>query len=121
MSATIEGNQGSHFADSQQSKARGDRDALDEQFRELFEGVEDLIKRVAEVDSPQVQKIRAKARVALMAAKSALQDGATHVGQQARRAAGTTDDYLREYPWYALGAGTLIGFALGMLATRARD
>jgi ElaB protein len=105
---------------------------LDEQFRELFDGVEDLIKRVSEVNSPEVQKIRAKARVALMVAKSAIADGATHVGKQARRAAGSTqdyvrraagstDDYVREYPWYALGAGALVGFALGVLVSRSRD
>ena len=105
---------------------------LNEQFRELFDGVEDLIKRVSEVDSPEVQKIRAKARVALMVAKSAIADGATHVGNQARRAAGTTghyvrraagttDDYVHDYPWYALGAGALVGFALGVLVSRSRD
>jgi ElaB/YqjD/DUF883 family membrane-anchored ribosome-binding protein len=96
-------------------------DALHERFRDLFADVEDLIKRVAEIDSPDVQKIRAKARVALMAAKSAAQDGATHVGRQARRAAETTDGYLREYPWYAVGLGTLIGFGAGLLVAHARD
>jgi ElaB/YqjD/DUF883 family membrane-anchored ribosome-binding protein len=96
-------------------------DELHERFHDLFADVEDLIKRVAEVDSPDVQKIRAKARVALMAAKSAVQDGATHVSRQARRAAETTDGYLREYPWYAVGLGTLIGFGAGLLVARARD
>ena len=56
-----------------------------------------------------------------MAAKSAMQDGATHVGRQARRAAATTDDYLREYPWYALGLGTAIGLGAGVLLARGRD
>jgi ElaB protein len=117
-------------AGSEQSLAPNGK--LNEQFRELFDGVEDLIKRVSEVDSPEIQKIRAKARVALMMAKSALADGATHVGNRARHAAGstgeyvrraadTTDDYVREYPWYALGAGALVGFALGVLVSRARD
>lgn len=95
--------------------------AMTEQFRELFDGVEDLIKRVSEVNSPEIQKIRAKARVAMMMAKSAITDGATHVGKQARRAAGTTGDYVREYPWYALGAGVVLGLTLGILVTRSRD
>ena len=67
-----------------------------------------------------------------MMAKSAIADGATHVGNRARhaagstgdyvrRAAGSTDDYVREYPWYALGAGALVGFALGVLVSRSRD
>lgn len=127
MSTTFESDRP---AASEQSLAPNGQ--LNEQFRELFDGVEDLIKRVSEVQSPEIQKIRAKARVALMMAKSALADGATHVGNRARhaagstreyvrRAAGTTDDYVREYPWYALGAGALVGFALGVLVSRARD
>lgn len=110
MGATFEGNRQPDAAAS-----------LSEPFHDLFEGVEDLIKRVAEIDSPDIQKIRAKARVALIAAKSAAQDGATHVGRQARRAAETTDGYIREYPWYALGLVTLIGFGAGVLAARTGD
>jgi ElaB/YqjD/DUF883 family membrane-anchored ribosome-binding protein len=112
MGATFESNPG----DSTQA-----RESESGQFHDLFDSVEDLIKRVAEIDSPEIQKIRAKARVALMLAKSAVQDGATHVGRQARRAAGTTDEYLREYPWYALGLVTLVGFGAGLLVSRARD
>jgi ElaB/YqjD/DUF883 family membrane-anchored ribosome-binding protein len=127
MSATFESDPA---AGADQLKASNGK--LDEQFRELFDGVDDLIKRVSEVDSPEIQKIRAKARVALMLAKSAITDGATHVsdrarraagttGEYVRRAAGTTEDYVREYPWYALGAGALLGFTLGVLVARSRD
>lgn len=116
MSATFDGN------NVAQPTPQGRTDnAVTEQFRELFDGVEDLIKRVSEVNSPEVQKIRAKARVAMMMAKSAITDSATHVGKQARRAADTTGDYVREYPWYALGAGAVLGFALGILVARSRD
>ena len=116
MSTTFESNRP---ADS--GEPTGPNGKMGEQFRDLFDDVEDLIKRVSEVDSPEIQKIRAKARVALMMAKSALADGATHVGRQARRAAGSTGDYVREYPWYALGAGALLGFTLGILVVRSRD
>ena len=85
MSTTFESDRP---AASEQSLAPNGQ--LNEQFRELFDGVEDLIKRVSEVQSPEIQKIRAKARVALMMAKSALADGATHVGNRARHAAGST-------------------------------
>jgi ElaB protein len=127
MSSTYEN---SRPAGSQESP--GPNGKVSEQFQELFDGVEDLIKRVSEVDSPEIQKIRAKARVALMMAKSAFADSATHVSKHARRAAGSTgdyvrraagstDEYVREYPWYALGAGAVLGFALGILVSRSRD
>jgi ElaB/YqjD/DUF883 family membrane-anchored ribosome-binding protein len=111
MAATLE-------SSSPESKASV---PLDHDYRELFDGVEDLLKRVADVDSPDIQKIRAKVRVALRLAKSALDDSATHVSRHARRVAGATDDYLREYPWYALGLGTLVGVGLGVLVARNRD
>jgi ElaB/YqjD/DUF883 family membrane-anchored ribosome-binding protein len=113
MNATLE--DGNHAGDA------ANQDPIAEQFHALFDSVEDLIKRVAEIESPEIQKIRAKARVALMMAKSAVQDGASHVGRQARRAADTTDGYLHEYPWYALGLGTLLGFGVGVLVSRTVD
>jgi ElaB protein len=127
MSSTFESNRPAGPQESQ-----GPNGKMSEQFQELFDGVEDLLKRVSEVDSPEIQKIRAKARVALMMAKSAIADSATHVGNRARRAAGSTgdyvrraagstDDYVREYPWYALGAGAVLGFALGVIVSRSRD
>jgi ElaB/YqjD/DUF883 family membrane-anchored ribosome-binding protein len=97
------------------------QDPTNTQFHELFDGVEDLIKRIAELDSPEIQKIRAKARAALIVARSAVQDGAVHVGRKARQAAEVTDDYLREYPWYALGLVALLGFGAGLLVARRGD
>jgi ElaB/YqjD/DUF883 family membrane-anchored ribosome-binding protein len=87
-------------------------------FQSLFDGVEDLIKRVADVDSPEIQKMRAKVRVALIAAQSAAQDGATHVRKRARAAAQVTDGYVRTYPWQALGLGAVLGFGVGLLTLR---
>jgi ElaB/YqjD/DUF883 family membrane-anchored ribosome-binding protein len=101
--------------------ASAGQDPINAQFHELFDGVEDLIKRIAELDSPEIQKIRAKARAALIVARSAVQDGAVHVGRTARRAAEATDDYLREYPWYALGLVAALGFGVGLLAARRGD
>ncbi len=120
MSATHEGETAPNG--SARSSLAAKRAAIDDsagaQFRELFGEVEDLIKRVADIESPDVQKIRAKVRVALKIARSALEDGAVQVRRQAARAAATTDNYLREYPWQALGIGTLLGFGIGILVAR---
>jgi ElaB/YqjD/DUF883 family membrane-anchored ribosome-binding protein len=91
------------------------------QFKELFDGVDELIERVAAVPSPEVQKIRAKARVALSAAKSAARDGAAHLGRQARQMASTTDGYVRESPWQAAALTALVGFLAGLAVSRRRS
>jgi len=88
------------------------------QFKELFDGVDDLIQRIADVQSPEIQKIRAKARVALGAARSAVKDSAAHVQRQARQLAQTTDGYVRESPWQVIAAATAIGFLAGLALGR---
>ncbi len=88
------------------------------QFKELFDGVDDLIHRIAEVQSPEIQKIRAKARVALGAARSAVKDSAAHVGRQARQFASTTDGYVRESPWQVIAVATTIGLLAGIAIGR---
>ena len=87
------------------------------EFKHLFDSVEDLLKRVADVESADIQKVRAKVRVALMVAKSALDDGASQVRRQASRFAESTDGYVRDYPWQSAGIATLVGAGLGLLLT----
>jgi len=88
------------------------------QFKELFDGVDDLIQKIAQVQSPEIQKIRAKARVALGAARSAVKDSAAHVGRQARQIATTTDGFVRESPWQVIAAASAIGFLAGFAIGR---
>ncbi len=88
------------------------------QFKELFDGVDDLIQKIADVQSPEIQKIRAKARVALGAARSAVKDSAVHVRRQARQLAQTTDGYVHESPWQVIAAATAIGFLAGLALGR---
>jgi ElaB/YqjD/DUF883 family membrane-anchored ribosome-binding protein len=89
-----------------------------EKFQELFAGVQDLINQVNDVDSAELRKIQAKLRVSLVAAKSALADGASTVRRQAQSVAKTTDGYVRSSPWQALGLAAVAGFAVGILVSR---
>ncbi len=98
--------------------ARATNGTNDGQFQEFFDGVDDLIEKIAQVQSPEIQKIRAKARVALGAARSAVKDSAAHVSKQARQLATTTDGYVRESPWQAVALGTLVGFVVGFAVGR---
>lgn len=46
---------------------------------------------------------------------SAMQDSAL---QNAREAAGSADDYVREHPWEAIGISAALGVLLGLLIAR---
>ena len=83
---------------------------------DLFEGVDDLIKRVADVDSPEILRVRAKVHAALVAAKSAFSDGANRI--QPRPVA------IVEHPWddddrlptAELGVALLVGLGVALVA-----
>jgi ElaB/YqjD/DUF883 family membrane-anchored ribosome-binding protein len=83
------------------------------QFEELFDGVDDLIKRVADVENPEIRRIRAKVYAALAAAKRAIVDGAPKFHRETVQAE-STDDPLRECPEQALGVALLLGLGLGL-------
>jgi ElaB/YqjD/DUF883 family membrane-anchored ribosome-binding protein len=96
--------------------------AVDTPFEELFDGVDDLIRRVADVENPEIRKIRARVHAAMVAAKGvaakgAFENGAKQLRPQAAQIAGRTDDYLRDYPGQALGVALLVGLGLGLIVS----
>jgi ElaB/YqjD/DUF883 family membrane-anchored ribosome-binding protein len=91
------------------------------QINNFIENVEDLTHALRDVDTPEIARVKAKVKIALAAAKSALSDGAAQVKHQARQAGRTTDTYVRDNPWQVVGIAALIGVAIGILATRRSD
>jgi ElaB/YqjD/DUF883 family membrane-anchored ribosome-binding protein len=79
---------------------------------ELFDGVDDLIKRVADTENPEIRKIRAKVHASMTVAKSAFAGGA----MQAPPAAAIDQDLeeLNESE-QALGVALLVGVGLGVI------
>jgi hypothetical protein len=86
-------------------------------FVELFDGVDDLIKRVADVESPEILRVRARVHTALVAAKSALADCANQVRERSL----PTDDGVqnddRRLPTEELGVALLLGLGLALVAS----
>ena len=94
--------------------------ATGDPFDELADSVDDLLRRISDVDSPDVRKIRTKVQVALAIAKSAWQDTAAYANQRVTNSLRRPDEYVRESPWRAVGLATLLGFGLGALLCRSR-
>jgi ElaB/YqjD/DUF883 family membrane-anchored ribosome-binding protein len=90
------------------------QEAVGAQFEELFDGVDDLIKRVADVENPEIRKTRARVHAAMVAARRV---AANPVRPQAVQAADRTDGYLRDYPGQALGVALLLGIGLGLIVS----
>jgi ElaB/YqjD/DUF883 family membrane-anchored ribosome-binding protein len=103
------------------SQARSVKDYANGQINTFIENVEDLTQALKNVDTPEIARVKAKVKIALAAAKSALADGAAQVRTQAREVSKTTDSYVRDNPWQVVGIAALIGIAVGIFASRRSD
>lgn len=103
------------------STARSVKDYANGQINAFIENVEDLTQALKDVETPEIARVKAKVKIALAAAKSAISDGAAQVRTQAREVTKTTDAYVRDNPWQIVGVAALIGLAVGIFATRRSD
>jgi ElaB/YqjD/DUF883 family membrane-anchored ribosome-binding protein len=84
----------------------------------FIDTVEDLMSALKDVESPDIARVRAKVRLALVAAKSAAADTAAQIGSGARQIGQRTDGFVRDNPWQVIGIACVVGLAVGMLASR---
>jgi ElaB/YqjD/DUF883 family membrane-anchored ribosome-binding protein len=95
------------------------------EWRNLVADVEDLVKKVANVDDAEIAEIRSKVEETLAKAKTTAGEGAAlaREGVAAARArvgeaSEATDEYVRENPWAAIGIAAAIGIVIGFVAGR---
>jgi ElaB/YqjD/DUF883 family membrane-anchored ribosome-binding protein len=84
----------------------------------FLDSVEDLTNAVKDIESPDIARVRAKVRLALVAAKSAAADTAAQIGSGARQIGQRTDGFVRDNPWQVIGIAAVVGLAVGILASR---
>lgn len=88
------------------------------EWRNLVADVEDLVKKVANVDDAEIAAIRGKVEDTLAKAKSVAGEGAAAVRARAGEATEVTDHYVHENPWAAIGIAAAIGIVIGFVASR---
>jgi ElaB/YqjD/DUF883 family membrane-anchored ribosome-binding protein len=101
--------------------ARGAGDYANGQVNSFLDNVEDLTKALKDIDTPDIAKVRAKVKIALAAAKSAVADTAVQLRDQAQQMGKRTDTFVRENPWQVIGVAALVGLAVGIFASRRYD
>jgi ElaB/YqjD/DUF883 family membrane-anchored ribosome-binding protein len=107
--------------ESSSNTAQGVGKYANGQVRTFLDNVEDLTKALKDVDTPDVARVRAKVKIALAAAKSAVADTATQLRGQAQQVGKRTDTFVRDNPWQVIGVAAVIGLAVGILASRRPD
>ena len=86
-------------------------------FRQLINDVEELLARLDDEHSPQLDDLRRR----LEANVFALNQRGRSTAAQVRHYAGVADDYITGYPRTAFASGILIGAALGFLVASLRS
>jgi ElaB/YqjD/DUF883 family membrane-anchored ribosome-binding protein len=98
--------------------ARKVGDYANGQVNHFLDSVEDLTKALKDVDTPDIARVRAKVKIALVAAQSAVADTASQLRSQAKQVGKRTDGYVRDNPWQVIGIAAVVGLAVGILASR---
>jgi ElaB/YqjD/DUF883 family membrane-anchored ribosome-binding protein len=107
--------------ESVSSAARSAGEYANGQVNAFLDNVEDLTRALKDVDTPDIARVRAKVKMALAAAKSAVADGASQLKDQAQYVGKRTDIFVRDNPWQVIGIAALVGLAVGIVASRRFD
>jgi ElaB/YqjD/DUF883 family membrane-anchored ribosome-binding protein len=87
-----------------------------QELEQLTDHVEDLLRKVADDQSPNLQELRTRASQTIQSAKTAISKADTVALDALKNVASSADDYVRENPWVAVGVIAGVAASLGFLA-----
>jgi ElaB/YqjD/DUF883 family membrane-anchored ribosome-binding protein len=88
----------------------------DRKLDELVDGAEELLIKLADADSREIQGLRDRVDDAIGDARRVIAEGGEEVSVRVWDIARTVDDYVRDYPWLAVTTGILVAGAVGFIA-----
>jgi ElaB/YqjD/DUF883 family membrane-anchored ribosome-binding protein len=91
---------------------------LMEDLRAVVADAEELLKATADQTGERIAAARGKAEESVKAAKVRLDEQEAAVVAKTKAAARSTEDYVRDNPWKAIGIAAAAGFVLCILTTR---
>lgn len=101
-----------------------EKDKLLHDFNDVVADAEQLLKAVASAGGDKAQALRADVEESLHAARERLVELQRQAIAQSRAVARSTDAYVHENPWRAIGiaaaVSTAVGLLLGLLINRSR-
>jgi len=100
------------------STQKPDTAQLMEDLRVVVEDAEALLRATAGQAGEKVDQARQRAEESVKVARERLGELEGEFRVRAREAARTTDRYVHENPWGAIGMAAGIGFILGLLSGR---
>jgi len=92
--------------------------ALTDEFHTLLADAEQLLKHTASVAGEQADELRAKLSSSLERSREVLKHKQEDLYRQGVAAKETTEEYVADNPFKALGIAAGVGFLIGLLASR---
>ncbi len=95
-----------------------------DQLHDLISETKKLLAKLADENTPEIQKLRSKLERSMAQARDSLENGAPTADEpsahvKVRHVAASFNDYVRNYPWLALATGVLVASSIGILSTSA--
>ena len=85
-------------------------------FDSLQDNASKVLNAVAEDAAPKARKLGSRVNDTIATAASAIAKAGANAGDTLKSAAASTDDFVRESPWIAIGVTAGIAGAVGFLA-----
>ncbi len=94
------------------------REQLVADLKVLMSDVEELVKATASQSGDKIAEIRGRIQSAAAELRPRLAQAEALLKEKARIAAATTDDYVHDHPWTAMGVSAGVGVIIGLLIGR---
>lgn len=88
------------------------------EFHSFVADIEDLIKATTSLTGEELNRAKAKLNQRIASAKTTVEDMSETIVNRARKTAETTNTYVHEQPWNAIGASAAVGLLVGYLLAR---
>lgn len=88
------------------------------EFHKFLADIEDLVKAATSLTGEDLAKAKVQLNERIATAKESLADVSNSVANKAKKAAHISNNYVHDQPWQVIGAGSVIGFLLGVMIAR---
>ena len=100
------------------NKAEAVMDNASSELHNFIADIEDLVKEATTLTGEDLNKAKVKLSARLTEAKQSVAEMGGSLKQHARNSAISTNEYVHEQPWKAIGAGAAAGLIIGFALAR---
>lgn len=113
--ASSQASSGSEYSERSGSSNNAD---VSGELKKFIADIEDLFKEGASLTGEEFNLAKEKLKTRVEDAKLSVEKLGGDIADQARKGANSTNEYVHNQPWKAIGAGAAVGLLVGFLLAR---